>query len=319
MTINLGVRTPHRYVAIYRGVHAKTFCSECKDNLKQRSHTCDLFDLKNPKCPCKSHKGVDWSEPVLSSLDILNRFNDWELPGFCKFHIHGCEEIFDQLELKNHEKDCVYRYVNCPYQYWNSYTPCEFVFHETLFPHIASAHNDLVPILEKIETKEDTFKYILSTGDYDTNKRAQRFKTYEGRTFFVTCCSKDENYYIWINIFGSTTEAKNYKFTMSMKALDAENEDFTHIATVFPLDDDFEAVLENGTMYKIDHATAKNLAGETQELEFEISIDNLFKMKTALEKWYVIDFDDNDPDQRERRGLSPLPSSETVSDDSFEA
>jgi hypothetical protein len=48
---------------------------------------------------------------------------------------------------------------------------------------------------------------------------------------------------------------------------------------------DFEAVLKNGLMVKIDYVTAKKLAVEMQKLEIEITIENLKKMDTAaLEK-----------------------------------
>ena len=70
---------------------------------------------------------------------------------------------------------------------------------------------------------------------------------------------------------------------------------------------DFEAVLKNGLMVKIDYVTAKKLAVEMQKLEIEITIENLKKMDTAaLEKWHVIDFDEDDQDQRKRRGLPSL-------------
>ena len=72
---------------------------KCYDN----SHT--LCSNCNERCLCGSNVG---KSPCKVTAKILET-----LPWHCPYNKSGCKEILAEIDIEEHQKNCVYRKVNC--------------------------------------------------------------------------------------------------------------------------------------------------------------------------------------------------------------
>ena len=103
-------------------------------------------------------------------------------------------------------------------------------------------------------------------------------------TFFAVGCLKErrffkshftnnnnENCSIWVYMIGSPSEAKNYSSTITVASQDG-NEIYIRKGPVFTLDDDYETVMENNSIFKIKTSFAKQLMDESSKLLVQVMI-----------------------------------------------
>ena len=103
-------------------------------------------------------------------------------------------------------------------------------------------------------------------------------------TFFAVGCLKErrflkshftnnnnENCSIWVYMIGSPSEAKNYSSTITVASQDG-NEIYIRKGPVFTLDDDYETVMENNSIFKIKTSFAKELMDESSKLLVQVMI-----------------------------------------------
>ena len=76
---------------------------KCVDNFHPLCDVC-----KDQRCHCGSKIGKN---PCSLTSKILEN-----LPSPCCHYKNGCQTFLDQTELVDHQKNCLYRLVNCPYK-----------------------------------------------------------------------------------------------------------------------------------------------------------------------------------------------------------
>ena len=76
---------------------------------------------------------------------------------------------------------------------------------------------------------------------------------------------------MWVYMVGSPSEAKNYTSSISVASKDG-NEIYIRKGPVFTLDDDFDAVMENDSIFKIKYSFAKQMLDESSKLLVQVMI-----------------------------------------------
>ena len=94
-----------------------------------------------------------------------------------------------------------------------------------------------------------------------------------GGVFFTSQYVKNETFYVWICLLGSSDEAKKFSVTYSMKKRLVEN--FIYTGSVLTLDKNHEAIITSGSLLGIGIDAVQRSLDEGNKLEFEITIRNL--------------------------------------------
>jgi hypothetical protein len=76
---------------------------------------------------------------------------------------------------------------------------------------------------------------------------------------------------MWVYMIGSPSDAKNYTSSISVASKDG-NEIYIRKGPVFTLDDDYETVMENDSIFKINYSFAKQLLDESSKLLVQVMI-----------------------------------------------
>merc|ERR1712008_273240 len=85
---------------IPNGIKPKIF--KCTENFHPLCEIC-----KDQRCQCGSKIGKN---PCSLATKLFEN-----LPLRCCHFRNGCEVFLDQSELDDHQKNCLYRPINCPY------------------------------------------------------------------------------------------------------------------------------------------------------------------------------------------------------------
>ena len=84
-------------------------------------------------------------------------------------------------------------------------------------------------------------------------------------------CNRNEECHMWVYMIGSPSEAKNYTSSISIASKDG-NEIYIRKGPVFTLDDDYETVMENDSIFKIKYSFAKQMLDESSKLLVQVMI-----------------------------------------------
>ena len=148
-----------------------------------------------------------------------------DLPAYCPHYKNGCQSVFTNDEnLKEHKKACIYRKV-----YSINHPICkELVIFKDAIEHL-NAHNGGEGLKRRVnKTNNDQFIISYPMEHWKTNKdlisHPSRLEASDGSIFYITKASYKAFLFIWIKIFGSPDEVKNYQITMSVKNENGEEE-----------------------------------------------------------------------------------------------
>ena len=156
-----------------------------------------------------------------------------EFPVRCKFAKYGCEEILMKDELKNHEDDCQYYEVNCPYLFCKSGNKMGFLSYLEHYNKAYNTKEELKPTknentflatfyMKKLETKLP----VLERDFCFFPKKKLAFN----RLFFMTATARaNKQFSAWVCLLGNQEEAKNFKVKISLET------EFKFITNVHPM------------------------------------------------------------------------------------
>ena len=110
---------------------------------------CELCKVGECICNSKSfnEKPVKYIENLMENLS-------WHC---CCHFKHGCQDIFETQSLEDHQKCCIYREINCVFDYCKKQ-----VLFKDFFDHVETCHQDL-----KNATKMDGKSFIVSFDSSD--------------------------------------------------------------------------------------------------------------------------------------------------------
>ena len=249
-------------------------------------HLCD--ECKYEKCPCGSSIGRN--DPAPSTMIPL-LFDVFGLPWPCQNYPRGCREILIESELENHEINCVFRLVNCV----DNFHFKKIVFKDVLDHFENDCNTTDGPAFSpaiKVEGDKNSFVFqvYLANLAFSLHLTPRKMEIQENRsklTFFVVgClngevprfwkhhfnnCNRNEECHMWVYMIGSPSEAKNYTSSISVASKDG-NEIYVRKGPVFTLDNDYETVMENDSIFKIKYSFAKQMLDESSKLLVQVMV-----------------------------------------------
>ena len=105
--------------------------SLCEKHKKSRKRAWHLF--KN-KCPCGSRVDENPSKSIANKLQ--------NLPWMCQNYQWGCREVqVDAKNLETHHGKCIFRRVNCPFEFEDDDDRKKVCFKD-IYNHLNTAHKD---------------------------------------------------------------------------------------------------------------------------------------------------------------------------------
>jgi len=224
------LRVPHSS-PIYQCVRGHIVCSECRANVS----VC-------PQC----------REPMGNIRSLVSEKMLEKMPSTCKFSDQGCQVEMMQTLLKEHEKECPFRLVNCV-----DLACQQRISVSKLLNHLENDHEteDFV----RVEGGEYNSHFIVHEEDFSKSimwiSDQLRF---DERYFYRECCrSKEGLWYIWIYLL-ETEQCKvaDYICRISIRSADGEEE---LSSKCFPLSLDLtkENVSESGKGLVFTDTTAR--------------------------------------------------------------
>ena len=194
----------------------------------------------------------------------------FELPIPCKFKKSGCKVA---MELKNsieyHEEDCIFRDIQCFYNDCDDIHP-----YENLSEHLKSKHKfDIMG-----EKFSPTLKFITCRISVPNEKKSKLIDTFAAveqfhKTFVpqIEIDNEKNNALVWLMIYGSQFEAKNFKYEMECE--DIELGTFCYKNYVKSLDDNRKDICNSMACLRVPAEMFwKHLGGK---FVLKITIENL--------------------------------------------
>ena len=143
-----------------------------------------------------------------------------ELPNSCMFKKNNCQVVLEPENLDYHEEECEFRDVNCPLGYCQESIPAR-----ELNKHLKSDHDDPakdassfdnVKMLARIQINEDELDQDVAWGAFVKNDKNLILLQ-------VRLDASLKLLLIWLQIFGTKFETKNYDCTIKVGCLVHEN------------------------------------------------------------------------------------------------
>ena len=216
----------------YRCMKLHQICQDCKE--------------KKKKCSC--------GDPILTEYcrQTEKLFSVMGLKFKCVNTKNGCQETFFENALKEHEFECIFRQVPCPYNSLSSgYCTDKIYFHDVI-QHYESQHNED----EKLCDFSDKFGISsfgqlgtlgMSGEDYyiDPDKI-----TLNNQTFLFCQKTRNNIIYKWVYILGSPIEAKHFSYTLKLIGRETKSFFEGKMATI---DEPFDTLFKAGKCFAIPH------------------------------------------------------------------
>jgi len=192
----------------------------------------------------------------------------------CKFRKNGCKVIQDLKNIEYHEEDCEFRDILCPYLFCK-----DVISFNALKEHFSQSHFDLDD-----DSKVDEIKgKIMKLEEPEIQEREEEgsralffYKQYE-KLFILhvqtLTLPQQNSVVIWVQLYGSKFEAKNYNFTIKMG-------DSTHGQCMFKgavksLDDDKNEAFEKQYGLIVSFDFGEKFFDAKSSLIVEIEIEDL--------------------------------------------
>ena len=227
-----------REAPIYQSIKGEIACSKCK---KSKAF----------------HRSLILEELLLS------------LPTACKFKSNGCQIVQCPENIGYHEEECELRNVLCPLKF------CEVMYPaSTLTKHLKSAH--------KFDVFREAFWKIRPDDCFrlDLNVQENHFSTKPGRwsypfkefekmfLFHFEYDPKKNGSLIWVRMFGSRSEAKNYNYKIMVEHMKVGK--IMYEGPVKSLDDRKDEVFDSYPGLMINPAVVKKFVDENFPIKVEI-------------------------------------------------
>ena len=265
----------------YRCMNLHQICQECK--------------AKEEKCLCGQPISLDYCKIIEQLLSVEGlKFN-------CINTKNGCKEAFVENALDEHESECIYRLVPCPFDAIADDSDCRIkVTFQKVIQHYENQHlyksDEVLPNLANIAlSKINTWnmnKLALSGDDCFIDPQKC---TLNNQTFLFAQKTDDKVVYKWVYILGSPTEAKNFSYTLKLIGRESE---ISFKGKVAAIDESFDTLLESGKCFAIPHRVLKaQFVDEDNNYEYSLEIQNL--KEEVKDEHCESGISDNDEDTKE--------------------
>eukprot|EP00093_Oithona_nana_P010013 10013.XXX_348729_349526_1 [CDS] Oithona nana genome sequencing. len=186
------------------------------------------------------------------------------LPVFCSNKDRGCQEILMKEEMISHEKECVYRPINCP----DLKCTAKVTYHG-LLDHFTEVHKDYIS-MNALKKKKFLITSKIGVDLKPTELLPPTRITAFDRTFFEVGIIKDQLMLRWIYILGDPDVAKNFSYTVRVKK---ENIEMSFSRKVKSLSEHYNDItkVKQAFVMPVD----EELLYDTNNIVFEYKIRNL--------------------------------------------
>jgi len=242
----------NRYVCLD---YSHQLCEECKS-----------------ECDCGSVVGKRPNPVVHQMLK--------DLPIYCPHYKTGCRQIFMEdkglKDWEDHQMECVFRQVNCPYTLCQDTNDGNTVFKD-IAEHFTSKHdsNACMNLEGKLVKSNLSHDFLLSTSNGKGTNIAYwlRKMSLHNIDFFLAGRNENDILYFWIYILGSRFEAKKYAYTLSVTGKNESK--FTFYGHVKPLDEAAKDIIAEKSVFMIGFEFVKTLRDENLNWPMEVTIHAL--------------------------------------------
>ena len=232
---------------------------------------CQECKAKEEKCLCGQPISLDYCKIIEQLLSVEGlKFN-------CINTKNGCKEAFVENALGEHESDCIYRLVPCPFDAIaddGSGCGIRVAFQKVIqhyeFEHLDESDEELSHIdLSKIQTWNENELGLSGEDSYVDPYKV----TLNKQTFLFAQKTEDKVVYKWVYILGSPTEAKNFSYTLKLIWRKGE---ISFKGKVAAIDETFDTLFECGRCFAIPHKALKaQFVDEDNNYEYLLEIQNL--------------------------------------------
>lgn len=183
----------------------------------------------------------------------------------------GCQEVLTEEAMICHEKDCIYRLVQCPGLIWTKVPFHELLQHMKKWEQIYKEFSmpKEMKIVHQFEMTETQFKdggFIFIPIHI----------IYEDKSFFAigTHDNRDSLYY-WVQLLGSKLEAKNYQYDLCFDGVNS-NSKMVYSGDVFSIDEKFVTIVNAKNSFVTNFEAFKTqFMDENRNFKVTISIRNM--------------------------------------------
>ena len=254
-----------KYKSLLENTIESLQCYKCKavpglSTEQQNRYSCvdeshQLCEKCKSACECGSAVG---KRPNPTTKQMVK-----ELPAFCPHYRYGCLQIFVQAEdLDYHQKDCVFRQINCP-----AIECKEKVLFKDVIYHL-ELHNDT------IWTNVAGNKFTHFLGAKCLGKwKPQITKIDNGVNFILVGKVIEKAALFWLYIVSSPKQAKNYAYTLSVSGENGRK--FTYYDYAKPLDEGYDEIIEKQRGFLIGTEAIKEIRNAKIEFPVEVTIHDL--------------------------------------------
>ena len=231
---------------------------------------CQNCKATKNKCACEKRISKVFCQIIEKLLNVNGlKFN-------CTNTKHGCQEAFLESALDDHESECIYRLLQCPYvahadDSESIARACEesFAF-KNAFDHYKKHDEDLIKCPNKFRRVEQTEKTL----HFYFTMRANGIEIeYDGRIFVNECICLNGIVYYWVYFFGTPNEAKHYSVTMEFYGAKTTN---IFKGQVVPIEEFFHDFVKAGKCFSIPgQAFLAQFVNEDLQFEYSLEIKNL--------------------------------------------
>jgi len=236
----------------------------------------EIQDYRNQREYPFLHRSV-LDESDDENLKVANNFSDakpcpisnqilQQLPFECKNTRFGCKEILMAKEILEHEKNCLYRAINCPVLNCFS-TDLAYL---SLNDHIEKCHKDGMKCFEnklKIQIKIGS---NLENGYIGPPTKIDAFN----RSFFEVGLIKNGFMYRWVYFLGSVEEERNFQYKVILKH--GNGKVISTEENVSSLDSCYKTIVENDDkIFSISVKKLKQIMGPNNTLYYTIELRDL--------------------------------------------
>ena len=248
----------------YRCLKLHQICQKCK--------------AKTEKCSCGKLISEEYCKMTEKWLSVKGlKFN-------CANTKHGCKEVLAENALEDHESECIFRLVLCPFNAMLNECEAEVTFKDVI-QHFEKQHYKLEDF--NPTQKLNTFKMTGEDGYFLPEKISVN-----DRMFLFCDKTESSNLYQWVYLLGSPTEAKHFAYTLKFHGKDTT---VTFEGKVAAIDESFDEL--TGKCFVMPHKNFKaQFVDEDGKYEYSLKIRNL--KEEAKDDNYESGISDNDEDAK---------------------
>ena len=259
----------------YRCLKLHQICQDCRG--------------KREKCTCGQQMSTEYckmTEKLLSNRSL--KFN-------CVNAKNGCNVTLAEDGLKDHESECFFRLVPCPYPFSDSCKVKKVMFRDVI-QHYEKDHNKI----EEKNISENIGSAFSNTGasGEDAYFELEKF-CISNQVFLLNGKTQSLINYLWLQLLGSPNEAKHFSYSLKFISQKATN---TFEGKVAAIDESFDSLSKAGKCFVIPHEFfMAQFVDEKLEYEYSLEIRNLkeevkdekttnpeFPMTTKIQKRFKI-------------------------------